>query len=166
MNTQFDMQITAKDLYKFNMRQVYTSLSGAIGVVMPIVCIVMAFVEFSKGIYSYFALYLGFGVLLLLYMPVSLWFRAKSVMKKGSAISGVLHYDVDENAIKVSVKGEKAELPWNMIYKVIETKSMILVYSSRVNAYILMKDQMGETCAPFKEIATKNLEKYRLKLKK
>ena len=60
MNTEFDMQITAKDLYKFNMRQVYTGMNGVVGIVVPIICFIMAGVEFSKELYAYFTLYLVF----------------------------------------------------------------------------------------------------------
>ena len=166
MNTEFDMQITAKDLYKFNMRQIYTGMNGVVGIVVPIICFIMAGVEFSKELYVYFTLYLVFGFVFLFYMPLSLWIRANHVMKKNTALSQTLHYQVDEEGIKVSVQEENATLPWDMIYKVIETKNMILVYSNRVNAYILIKEQLGDSCEIFKQIATSKLEKYRVRFKK
>lgn len=71
-----------------------------------------------------------------------------------------------EEKITSSQKGEKADLPWEQIYKVVETKSNILVYSSRINAFVLPKDQMGGEYDNFRGILKEKLPSYRLKLKK
>lgn len=41
----------------------------------------------------------------------------------------------------------------------------ILIFSNRKNAYILSKEQLGDSYEPLKELAGSTLEKYRLKIK-
>jgi len=45
------------------------------------------------------------------------------------------------------------------------TKDMLLLYTNRINAYILPKAQLGENYQLLSELAQKKLEKYRIKLK-
>lgn len=166
MNTEFDMQIDAKDLYKFNIRQTYLSFNGVLSVVLPIICIIMAVLQAQNNSWIYFALYLGFGILFIFYMPLSLWLGSKRIMKMGGPITKKLHYVMSEESIQVSVEDQKDELPWNLVYRMIETKETILIFSNRKNAFILKKDQLGTAEQEVKELAKKKLEKFRLKLQK
>ena len=52
-----------------------------------------------------------------------------------------------------------------MIYKMISTKSNLLIYSSRVNAYVIPLAQLGGRYGEIKALAGRKLEKYRLRLK-
>ena len=46
-----------------------------------------------------------------------------------------------------------------------ETKDMVLVYTNRINAYIIPKAQLGESYKELSTLAHKKLEKYRIKMK-
>ena len=62
-------------------------------------------------------------------------------------LRGTLHYEVDEEGLHVSQKEESALLPWEQIYKMVATKHNVLVYSSRINAYVIPRAQLGESYA-------------------
>ena len=47
----------------------------------------------------------------------------------------------------------------------VSTKKQVLIYSNRVNAYIIPRDQLGENYEAVKEIAQQKLEKYRIRMK-
>ena len=164
MSAEFDIQINAKDLYRFNMRQAYTSSQGPISIVIAILTFVMAGVTFSKGSIGYGILYVGIGILFLAYIPVTLLTRSKSTMKKNAVLSGVLHYHVSDEGIAVSQGEEQGLLEWNMIYKLITTNRYVLIYSNRVSAYIIPREQVAEQYEAFSEIAHKNLESYRIRM--
>ena len=91
--------------------------------------------------------------------------RVKQTMKTNKVISGVLHYEVTEEFVKVTSGEESGELPWNLVYQILERKDSIFIYSNRVNAYILPKNQMEDNGAAFMEIARKSLDSYRVKSK-
>ena len=61
---------------------------------------------------------------------------------------------------------ENALLEWKQIYKMVSTKHNVLIYSSRVNAYILPMEIVGGQYAALKELADKNLKKHQNCMKK
>ena len=50
------------------------------------------------------------------------------------------HFTIDEKGVTISQDGEEALLEWKQVYKVVDTKSNLLVYSTRVNAYVFPKE--------------------------
>ena len=74
-------------------------------------------------------------------------------------------YEVDEEGLHVSQKEESALLPWEQIYKMVATKHNVLVYSSRINAYVIPRAQLGESYAALQTQAAAHLPAYRLKMK-
>jgi hypothetical protein len=56
-------------------------------------------------------------------------------------------------------------LGWKEIYKMISTKSQVLIYSNRVNAYIIPREQLGDQYEDLKAIAKEQLEKYRFRMR-
>lgn len=77
-----------------------------------------------------------------------------------------LHYMLDDEGIHVSLGEENALLEWKQIYKMVSTKHNVLIYSSRVNAYILPMEIVGGQYAALKELADKNLKKHQNCMKK
>ena len=51
------------------------------------------------------------------------------------------------------------------VYRFVANDKRILIFSNRKNAYILSKEQLGDSYEPLKELAGSTLEKYRLKIK-
>lgn len=168
MKAEFDVQLQPKDLYRFNMFQTYTGMSGIISIALGILAFVMAGISAVKPDTQtgYLFMYIVMGIVFWFYVPISLWFRAKSTLKSNQVLAGKLHYEVTEEFIKVTQGKEHGELPWDMVYKIVSTKNMVLIYSSRVNAYIIPMTQIGDQYAAFCEVAEAKLEKFRLKLKR
>lgn len=165
MRAEFDVKLTEKDLYSFNIYQTYTGSQGIISILIAIIVWVMGGVCFSRGQIPYGIMYLAGGLVILAYIPLSLKTKVKLTMKTNDALSKPLHYDVSENSISVSQGEETAELAWDRIYKLVANEKRILVYSSRVNAYIIPAEQIGSEYDSFISIAKSKLEKYRLKVK-
>ena len=72
MNTAFDIKLEAKDLFRFNMYQTYTGLQGWISIILGILAFVMAGITFGHAETMYTILYIGVGILFLVYVPGSL----------------------------------------------------------------------------------------------
>ena len=110
MKLEFDIQLTEKDLFDFNIYQIYRSAQGIVSILLAIIVWVMSAVTFSNGSIAYGVMYIVGGFVFLLYIPVSLKLRVKVTLKTNEVLSGVLHYEVTEDAICVSQGEEKAEL--------------------------------------------------------
>lgn len=165
MSVNFDIKLNWKDLFRFNLYQSYVGFQGVVAILMPVIIFVIAGITLSQGVYGYGLLYILGGIVVLLYLPFTLYARAKNTMKKNAVLANTLHYKVDEHSIGVEQGGETGELPWEHVYKMVSTKHLIMVYSSRVNAYLIPVEQLGEKYSALKKIAEKQLPKYRVRLR-
>ncbi len=166
MKVSFDIKLTEKDLYKFNMMQAYKGMQGFLSITLPVLVFAYATTTFGQVSIGSTLVYVGLGIMFLVYVPVSLGMRVKKIMNDpNNAISKTLHYDFEEDVIRVSVEEENVEFKWENIFQMKSTKDMVLVYTNRINAYILPKEQLGEAYSKLSELAHKKLEKYRIKMK-
>lgn len=165
MNVSFDVKLQPGDLFRFNLYQTYTTSQGPVSVILAVLVFVMAGVSFQKSSTGYGILYVVVGVLFLIYIPVTLWMRAKRTLRSNEVLSGVLHYTISEKGFEVSQGEDSGVLPWEQIYKVVATKHQVLIYSNRVNAYIIPMEQLGGNYGALKELAGKYLEKYRIRMR-
>ena len=163
MPLKFDITLTAEDMYRFNMYQTYSGFHGWFSIAFSILIFVVAGVTRGKIEAAYTALY--FGIVFLVYPPVSLYLRSKRTLAMSEVLRGTLHYEVDEEGLHVSQKEESALLPWEQVYKMVATKHNVLVYSSRINAYVIPRAQLGESYAALQTQAAAHLPAYRLKMK-
>ena len=166
MKISFDIKLTVNHLFKFNIMQAYKGMQGFLSILLPVLVFAYAVMSFGNVSIGSTLVYIGLGVLFLVYVPVSLWLRVKKTMAdENNALSKTLHYDFEEDVIRVSVGTEQVEFKWENIFQMKSTKDMLLVYTNRINAYILPKEQMGEQYESLSELAHKKLEKYRIKMK-
>lgn len=165
MSISFDVKLQAKDLYCFNMYQTYTGIHGWVSVLLAVLSFIMAGATFGKAEALYTVLYIGCGFLFLFYVPVSLWLRANATIRTNEVLAGTLHYEVSEECIRVTQGEEEGELPWDMVYKLVSNKRQVLIYSNRVNAYIIPRGQIAGQYSSLCEIAGRKLEKFRIRLR-
>ena len=113
---QFDIKLKSQDMYRFNMYQTYTDFMDGFPLLYPLLFLLGGLNIWWTRHYLH-GLYIAFGIIFLLYMPVTLWLRSKSALAASEVLRGTLHYLVDENGFTVSQGEESANLPWDQIYK-------------------------------------------------
>lgn len=166
MKVSFDIKLAAKDLYKFNLMQAYKGMQGFLSILLPVLVFAYAVSTFGEVGIGSTLVYVALGILFLVYVPVSLWLRVnKLVNDPNNALSKAIHYEFEEDMIRVSVEEENVEFKWENIFQMKSTKDLVLVYTNRINAYILPMGQLGENYKQLSELAHKKLEKYRIKMK-
>ena len=165
MKVSFDIKLTAKDLFRFNMNQAYKGMQGFLSIALPILVFAYAVSTFGAVSIGSTLVYVGLGILFLVYVPVSLWLRVNKIIKdENNALSKVLHYDFDDQVIRVAVEQESVEFQWENIFKMCTSGNLLLVYTNRINAYILPLEQIGADYEKLYELAHEKLEKYRIKM--
>lgn len=165
MPIEFDIKLTSKDMYRFNLYQTYTGFQGWFSIIFSIVILALSVITYGDVTLNYTLLYAAFGIIFLVYMPVSLWIRSKHSLAASEVLRNTLHYEVGEKGFTVSQGEASAELPWEQIYKMTANKNNVLVYSTRINAYVIPKEQLGDKYADLAKIANEKLPKYRVKMK-
>lgn len=165
MNINLDIKITAKNLFRFNMNQAYKGTQGVLSIVLPLLVFAYAVTSFGDVSIGSTLVYVGLGIVFLVYVPASLWMRSKKVvLDPNNALSKVLHYDFSEEGIHVSVEEESVEFKWENIFQMKTSGDLLLIYTNRINAYILPLEQVGEKYDALSKLAHAKLEKYRIKM--
>lgn len=132
----FSVQMTVKDVYRFNMYHVYHSASGLVGLLLSLLALGNLIISFDsltdqgKTIMTIVALW--FTVL----EPIMVYRRAKKQVKKIKSYHKPLHYTIGEQGITVSQDEESQTMEWNRLRRIVKTRQQILIYSSRVHAFI------------------------------
>lgn len=165
MEIEFDVTLSGRDMYRFSMYHAYTGSQGILSVLIAVLCFFAAVATRGSVEAMYTLLYAGFGIVFLLYIPCNLYLRSKRQILASEVLRNALHYRIDEEGIHTSQEDASADLPWEQVYKMISTRHNILIYSSRVNAFVIPKDQIAQECDALLGIAGEKLPSYRLKLK-
>lgn len=167
MEAEFDIDLSVKDLYRFSIYHNYTTFQGVLSIFIAIAAFVAAVITRDQVDMTYTILYVVFGIVFIFYMPVTLWMSAKRQMAMSEQLKHTLHYRIDAEGVTVMQNEEQATLPWKQVYQIKVTKSNVLIYSTRINAYIMPKEQLeAGVCENIKEIAKNNLEKHQYNIRK
>ena len=166
MKIEFYITLNSRDIYRFSMYHAYTTSQGIISILIAVLCLFVSVRTYSSVEWTYTVLYAVFGIIFLLYIPINLYLRSKHQILASKELQNTLHYVVDAEGIHTSQNDASADLPWDAVYKMTATKHNVLVYSNRVNAYIIPKSQIAEEYDGLWQIASAHLPNYRLKQKK
>ncbi len=163
---KFDVKITEKDLYKYNLHHAYTSSQGVFSVVLFILLIAIWIIRFPSLSAGYKVAYPVFAFVIMVYLPMSLKLRVKNTMTQ-EVFQYPLSYEFKEDGIFISspTTDVPAELPWEYIYKVCLWKGYLLIYSNRINAYIIPVDSIEEQYDSVVSFIKSHVEDYKLQIK-
>lgn len=158
MELEFDIKISPNDLFDYMMYHTYTGMSGIIGTV----CGFFMILVFFKG---YQILYLIGGLIILLYLPVSLFMRSRNQYLSNPSFKEPLHYFMNDEGITIS-QGETSESQsWEDMVKAVSTPGSIIVYTSRVKASIFPKKQLGDQRAALIKMISTHMDPKKVKIR-
>ena len=154
---EFDVQIKSGDLYDYMMKHTYNSPAGLLGSVVGALMVVV-------GLAKMYVLFIVLGAVLLLYLPYTLFIKSKR-QSLNPVFQKPLHYRVDEDGITVS-QGEVSETQkWENIYKAISTSKSIIVYTSKVNAWIFPKRELGDETMGLIQMIVTHMDASKVKIR-
>ncbi len=165
MSIKIEVQMTVKTMYNFLLHHTYTSLSGIGGTVFGIVCLVFAIEDLSNGISQFGLLYLFIGVMFVFVNPLLLYKKAYQQVKKTPMFQKPIQYELTETQIVITQDDQHTELPWESIYKVTATNSSIIIYFTRMRAFILPRAAMGNQYEDVVKWLYTHIETKRVKIR-
>ena len=173
---KMDITVSADDMYRFQMYHTFHTGQGILAIVLGVISIVVAIVApftVPKRIQPIdIVFYAGAGLAFLLYYPVTFKYKAPLLIRNSPTLSHPLSYTFDENGITVEADeaaglGEddnSAFLPWDGVFKAVITKKQLLIYSNKINAYILPLSQVSDLDG-IKSLMREKLPSYRIGFK-
>lgn len=155
---EMDVKIGSGDLYDYMLKHTYSGASGIIGTCVGALLIV-AFAQTLKP------LYLVFGLIILLYLPWTLFIKSKQQILRNPSFSKPLHYKLDEEGLTISQGEDAITYEWKQVYKVVSTGRSIILYTSPVNATIFPKAQLQDKIAGVIEVISGHVAPNRVKIR-
>lgn len=158
MELEFDVRITVNVLYDYMLRHTYYSMSGLIGTIVGALMFVCFFFRGD-------VIFLIAGVVILGYLPWTLWIKSRRQMLGTPAFQKPLHYKMTEEGIEVSQDGEVQKQKWEDMDRAVSTQRSLIVYTSRVNASIFPKQDLGELTPGVIEMISTHMPPSKVKIK-
>ncbi len=134
---EVEIQLTPGDLYDFNLRHSYSSLSGILSTAVGLVGVIY-------GIYAKYWLLLIVGAILLVYTPLVLLLKANQTYSLTPAMKKPLKYSFDESGLTVSQDENSQTYEWKDVVKAVSTGRSIIINTTKYNATIIPRSQAGE----------------------
>lgn len=157
MELEFDVKISASDLYDYLLFHTYGKAQGLIGSIVGALFIIYYFQQ--KQI-----LFLIAGIVVILYIPWTLFIKSRQ-QSLNECFKKPLHYKMSDEGIEVS-QGESVELQaWDAMYKAVSTSKSIIVYTTPVSACIFPKRDLGENKMKAIEIISTHMPPKKVKIR-
>ncbi len=155
---EFDVKMSAGALYDFYLYTTYTSLTGMLGTLVGILLLV------NYASHKELA-YLIFGLIVLFYLPVTLYISAKKNVLLVDSFKKTLHYRLDEKGMEVSQDDTTQTLEWDGVVKVCATASNIFVFTTKKTATIFPRKELGEKTTAIITLLSKYVEPKKMKIR-
>ncbi|MCM1191745.1 MAG: YcxB family protein [Butyrivibrio sp.] len=155
---ELDVKIESKDLYDYMLRHSYNSAVGIIGSCFGAMVIVLAVMTKQW-------IYLIFGLIILLYLPWTLFFRSKRQVLSNPSFQKPLHYLLDEQGLTISQGEESVQYLWEEMHKAVSTGRSIILYTSPMNATIFPKAQLEDRKAAVIEMISTHMPPAKVKIR-
>lgn len=158
METEFDVTITPGDLYDYMMRHTYSGLAGIMGTMVGVLMLVL-FASNRQPVC------LIIGLVILAYLPWTLFIKSRQQMLANPAFKKPLHYRLSEEGIEVSQDGVTERMGWNGMVKAVSTMHSIVVYTTATNACIFPKRDLGDAKYKAIEIISTHMPPNKVKIR-
>lgn len=151
-----EVNIKTKDIYSFFLQHSYKSASGIFGLVLSIVALIMLFVNFDVLDDTGKVLLTVCAMLFTIFEPAVLYGRAKSQVASTKAYKKPLQYEFNNEGITVSQDEAKESISWDKIVKVRFTKTVLIAYTTKNNAFVFPLRDVGDKLNNILQLITEN----------
>lgn len=155
---ELDVKIESKDLYDYMLRHSYNSPSGILGSCFGALMVVLAVLTGQW-------MYLVFGIIMLAYLPWTLFLRSKKQVLTNAGFQKPLHYVLDDTGVTISQGEESVQYLWEEMVKAVSTGRSIILYTSPVNATLFPRRELGDKTAAVIEMISIHMPANKVKIR-
>ena len=155
---ELDVKIESKDLYDYMLRHSYNSPSGILGSCFGALLVVLAVLTGQW-------MYLVFGIIMLAYLPWTLFLRSKKQALTNAGFQKPLHYVLDDTGVTISKGEESVQYLWEEMVKAVSTGRSIILYTSPVNATLFPRRELGDKTVAVIEMISTHMPANKVKIR-
>ena len=153
----FPVQMNASLLYDYLIHHAYTGSSGILGTCFGI----LGLIVYAK---THFILYLILGIVLILYLPVNLRYRASLQMLQ-PVMKQPLQYEFSEKGYTVSQGDVRQSVSWEQCTRAVSTSLSIVIYTGKNNASVFPRKQLGGQLTELLAVIAKYMDPKKVKIR-
>lgn len=139
-----DIKIGTKDMFYFFMRHNYACFSGIFSLFISIGAALLFIIRFQQYDITAKCLLAIVALLFTVIQPLQLLLKAANQIKRTPMFHEPIHYTFREDGLELSQHDQNGMIPWDQIMKIIDTGTYLIIYITRMRAYIFPKNQMKE----------------------
>lgn len=158
MEIEFDVKITSGILYDYMLHHTYSHMAGLMGSAVGVLMLIL-FASNRQPIA------LIVGLVILLYLPWTLFLKSGQQMLNTPAFKKPLHYKLTEEGIEVSQDDKTEQMGWDGMVKAVSTLNSIVVYTTPVNACIFPKKDLGDSKYKVIEMISTHMPPKKVKIR-
>ncbi|HIU03835.1 MAG TPA: YcxB family protein [Candidatus Onthocola gallistercoris] len=166
-SVEFSVKVGVKEMFDFLMYYNYHSFSGVLGMLIS-VCSGVALLMFHNSLDSLTNFILV--ILFLIYIvinPILIWNRASKQIRSSDVFKYSMDYILGSKGFNVTQRGQELfRVPWDKVFRVKDTGKCLIIYLSRVNVYILPKEQLASKKADVLQMIRANTKKGTVKVRR
>lgn len=153
----FQVSITGKDLFDYNVYHNYRNFQGIISLILGIVMLVLSFMAVrADGNISYILITGFLGLFFTVITPVRIYFRSLQQVKLTPSFQKPIQYTISEEELVIEQEGARAVLPMSEVIKAVDTGKSIVLYVSSLRAYIFPRRELGDLTEQVVDIIKKS----------
>ncbi len=158
MEIEFDVKITPNILYDYLLHHTYGKLQGLLGALVGVLMLLLF--ASNRQIIC-----LIVGVVILLYLPWTLFIKSRQQILRTPAFKKPLHYRLTDEGIEVSQDDTTERMDWEDMVKAVSTMNSIVVYTTPVNACIFPKKDLGDRKYKVIEMISTHMPPQKVKIR-
>ena len=137
-----DIKIGTKDMFYFFMRHNYACFSGLFGLFISLGALILLIIRFGSYDLPAKGLLLLVALLFTVIQPLQLLLKAANQIKRTPMFQEPIQYTFGEEGLGISQHDQAGVIPWEQVMKVIDTNQYLIIYITKMRAYIFPKNQM------------------------
>lgn len=138
-----DIQLDAKDLWRFSMHHANKGFQGIFNVAFSILWMILFIVDFAKMDVAKRLLFLLLALTFSVIQPAILYLKSMKQAKSDTIKKGI-RMSFSEEGIEVTQGEASGMLTWEEMYKTKFLKEMVILYSTSMRGYLIPKRFWGE----------------------
>ncbi len=162
----FDVNMKAKYMYRFMLYHNYTTFGSLFGVLLSLFAMILLITTFKEQTDMGKGILLFISLLWTIINPIMLRARAKRQVLMNSSYKKALTYTISGEGITVSQDENSESIEWDKIIKVVLTKNQLLVYSSKIHAFIFPLQEIGDKLDDVTSIVVNSVKGRKIKVTK
>lgn len=139
----FHIQITARELWGFSMYHSNKGYLGIFNVLFTLAALWLLVTRWGEFDIPYRLLLLVCALMFTVWQPLLLYLKARK-QAKGAAVKAPMDMTFSKEGFVIEQNGQKQEVLWEQIGRVEHMPGQMIVYMSRIHAYLLPDRIVGE----------------------